>query len=149
MDKVGNKYLLNAAELGTLVNASITTATKVLHTPGYDPNDDALPYIVNRGHQLLYGTHIYSREQLDGCLVADKKSDRLIEDEGLYQAVKDAFGGCAVEVHAVYAPETNYYPGWLSAAVDLFRHGNTYRVFFSHDGNYQLRVEHLQEWRFG
>lgn len=152
MKKEGNKYILNTAELGALIGASIETATKVLHEPWYDPNDNGLPYFVNRGHNLLYGSDLYSQEELDGCLVTDENGT-LIEDEGLYKAVKDVFWGCAVEVHAIYAPENNCRPDWLSAAVDLFRLGNTYRVWFTYNGantgSYHIYIEHLEKWWMG
>ena len=150
MRKNGDKYILNTTELGALVNASITADTQALHTPGYDPNEDALPHIVNRGYKLLYGGRfLYTPEQLNGCLVADEKRGQLIENEGLYKAVADAFGACCIEVHAIYAPDNDYWPGWLTAAVDLFRPGKTFRVYFSHEGNNQVRVEDIMEWRFG
>lgn len=152
MRKEGSKYILNTAELAAFIQASISTATKVLHSLGYDPNDNGLPYFVNRGYKLIYGTDLYSQEELDGCLVADENG-RLIEDEGLYKAVQDALSTCAVEVHAIYAPENNYRPGWISAAVDLFRSGNTYRVWFTYGGantgSRHIYIEHLEKWWMG
>ena len=150
MRKEDHKYILNTAELTALVQSSISTATKVLHSPGYDPNDNRLPYFVNCGYKLLYdGTSLYSQEELDGCLIADENG-RLIEDEGLYKAVKDVFGACATEAHAIYTPESTYRSGWLSAAVDLFRPGNTYRVWFTcngaNTGSYHIYIEHLEKW---
>lgn len=58
------KYILNGAELGALIQASIETATKVLQDPMFDPNDNGLPYYVNKGHKLLYGVELYTDEQL-------------------------------------------------------------------------------------
>lgn len=60
------KFLLNPAELAALIGASMETATKVLHDPMFDPNDDGLPFFVNRGYKLLYGTELYTDEELDG-----------------------------------------------------------------------------------
>lgn len=147
MRKDGDKYILNTTELGALVNASITTATKTLHSLGYDPSEDALPYIVNSGYKLLYGGRfLYTPEQLNGCLVADEKRGKLIENEGLYKAVADAFGACCIEDHAIYRPDNDWNPGWLTAAVDLFRPGKNFRVYFSHEGSNQIRVEDIMEW---
>ena len=56
-------YLLNAVELSSLVGASIETATKVWDDPEFDPNESALPYIVNRGYKLLYGRTLYEKEE--------------------------------------------------------------------------------------
>lgn len=60
------KFLLDAAELAALIQASIERATKVVHDPDFDPNEDALPFYVNRGYKLLYGVELYTAEQLDG-----------------------------------------------------------------------------------
>lgn len=76
-------------------------------------------------------------------------SGRLIEDEGLYRAVKEACGTCALEVHALYAPEDTHMPGWYSTAVDLFRPGMTFRVYFSLDDDGRVLIEDLRRWYFG
>ena len=141
-------YLLDAAELSTLVNAGIETATKELHQSWYDPKENGLPAIVDRAHKMLHGTHIYTSEQLAGSLVLSEDG-KLVEDQELYRAVENAFNGCALNVHAIYAPENNFYPGWLCAAVDLFRSGRTYRVYFSNDGDGRIQIEDISRWRFG
>ena len=56
------KYVLSHIELGSLINASIEHATKVLHDPQFDPAEDALPYIVNAGYKFLYGCELYSKD---------------------------------------------------------------------------------------
>lgn len=144
-------YVLRCAELSALTEASISQATKQLHMPTYDQNNSPLPYFVDRAYQLLHGgARIYTDEQLAGALVINEQEGKLLDNGELYRAVADAIKGGVKEVHAVYAPENNTInPGWLSAAVDLFRHGQTYRVYFSHDGNNQIRIEHLERWYFG
>ena len=87
--------------------------------------------------------------ELMGTLAMGESNGKLVQDEGFYKAIMDAFRGCAVEVHAVYMPEKASLPGWFSAAVDLFRPGQTYRVYFSHEGNHRVRIEHLERWFFG
>lgn len=62
------RFLLNYAELKALVEASIETAQKVMKDPMYDPNDNGLPYFVNRGYQLLTAKDLFTPEQLDGTL---------------------------------------------------------------------------------
>lgn len=149
MERFGDKFILNITELGALTNASIEVATRVLKQPRFDPNEDALPFIVNRARKLIYGDALYSYEELQGSLSVGKHDGQLIEDEGLYKAVKNAFGICIQEVHAVYIPEDNHMPGWYSAAVDLFRPGMTFKVYFSLDENGKVCVEDLHRWRFG
>lgn len=141
-------YLLDTIELGALTSASIEEATRELHRDWYDPRENGLPAIVDEAYHLLHGSHIFAREHLAGSLVPSVSSG-LIEKPTLYQAVSDAFHGCAVEVHAIYRPDNNYYPGWLLAAVDLFRAGQTYKVYFSNEGDGQVRIEDICRWKFG
>lgn len=141
-------YLVDSIELGALVNASIENATKELHQAWYDPKENGLPAIVDEAYEMLHDTHIYTREQLSGSLVLSEEG-KLVEDQELYRALSDAFNGCAVSVHAIYMPEKNYYPGCFMAAVDLFRSGRTYRVYFANEGKGRIRIEDISRWRFG
>ena len=59
------KYLLSSIELSSLIHASMEQATKVLHSPGFDPNEDALPYIVNCGYKLLYHEALYDFKEIE------------------------------------------------------------------------------------
>lgn len=64
MKQDGDKFILTTIELAAFVSASIERATKILHAPDYDPNEDATPYIVNQGYKLLYGSPLYQPEEL-------------------------------------------------------------------------------------
>ena len=141
-------YVLDAIEFGALVDASIGQARKELHKKWYDPKENGLPAIVDEAYEMLYGVHLYTGEQLAGSLVVSEDG-KLVEDSELYQTVSHAFNGCAVEVHAIYQPDNNFMPGWFLAAVDLFKSGRTYRVYFSNVGNGKIQIEDISRWRFG
>lgn len=53
-------YLLNPAELAALVQASRDAALELLRDPTLDPNENALPFFVNRGYKLLYGVPLFN-----------------------------------------------------------------------------------------
>lgn len=97
---------------------------------------------------MLRSTYLYTGEQLSGSLVLAEEG-KLVEDQELYHALSEAFNGCAVNVHAIYMPEKNYYPRCFMAAVDLFRSGRTYRVYFANEGKGRIRIEDISHWRFG
>lgn len=73
------KYILNGAELGALIQASMETATKVLQDPTFDPNNNGLPYYVNKGHRLLYEADLYTEEQLTVGLATLEKAPPKLE----------------------------------------------------------------------
>ena len=55
-----------------------------------------------------------------------------------------------VDIHAVYDKGGNSdYPEWYCAAVDLFRPGMTYKIYFTLTDNGQISVVKLQRWWFG
>ena len=54
-----------------------------------------------------------------------------------------------VDIHAVYDKGSNSdHPDWYCAAVDLFRPGMTFRMYFTVDDG-QISVVDLQRWWFG
>lgn len=78
----------------------------------------------------------------------------LIEDSELYDNLNKFIGNLYIDIHAIYYPEsktpnrTNPFSDCYLAAVDLFREGNTFRLYFkiNDDG---IRVEWLEKWWFG
>lgn len=59
-------------------------------------------------------------------------------------------GGIFVDIHAVYDKGCDTgYPECYCAAVDLFRPGMTFRVYFTLDEAGQISVVDLQRWWFG
>ena len=75
------------------------------------------------------------------------ESGELIEDETLYELFRHKTGSACVDLHAIYAPEENLTP-CFSAAVDLFEHGLTFRVYFNIQ-NDTIEIIDLKRWWFG
>ena len=71
-------FLLSRAELKSLIQASQDKAAVLLQDPLYDPNDNGLPYFVNRGHELLFGTAFFTEEQLDGKPVREELREECV-----------------------------------------------------------------------
>lgn len=74
---------------------------------------------------------------------------KLIEDQKLYDQMKDVFQDAYVELLAIYEPDGYGFTGaWYCAAVDLFMPGLTFRVWFEMvDG--AIRVRWADRWHFG
>ncbi len=53
-------------------------------------------------------------------------------------------------IQEIYEPDpAELLPDCYMAAVDLFRPGQTYKVFFKIDENGHVDVWHIERWRFG
>ena len=74
----------------------------------------------------------------------------LTERQELYQLIENTMKNPHVELHAIYEPEAgDPVPDCYLAAIDLFKTGQTYRLYFKIDENDQIEVVHLERWRFG
>ena len=62
------------------------------------------------------------------------------------KALAQALKGLYFEIHAIYEPNER---GWYCAAVDLFRPGMTFRIYFTLGEDNQIKVEHAERWYFG
>lgn len=77
----------------------------------------------------------------------------LNENEKLYQKLTDSLQNPYTELRAVYEPENtgiedNIFNNCYSAAVDLFRPGMTFRIWFTHE-NGKIEIIHAERWFFG
>lgn len=74
----------------------------------------------------------------------------LTERQELYQLIENTMNNLHVELHAIYEPEVGEpLPDCYMAAIDLFKPGQTYRLYFKIDENGQIDVVHLERWFFG
>lgn len=74
----------------------------------------------------------------------------LTEKKELYDKIREM--DVLVDIHAIYDPdeeETGIYKGCYLAAVDLFKPGMTFRVYFTLDENGEIDIFDVSRWRFG
>lgn len=69
----------------------------------------------------------------------------LNENTALYSALENSIRNIHFEIHAIYEPEEN---GWYCAAVDLFKPGLTFKLYFTLE-NGEISVRDLARWWFG
>lgn len=74
----------------------------------------------------------------------------LTQNHNLYTKLENTIKQLYFEIHAIYEPEGDEgFDAYYCAAVDLFREGDTYRVYFKLDENGNIEVKHLERWFFG
>lgn len=71
----------------------------------------------------------------------------LVKSQELYTAMEKSLQNVHFEIHAIYEPDGD--SGWHCAAVDLFRPGMTFRLYFTLRENHEIYVEHMERWYFG
>ena len=74
----------------------------------------------------------------------------MIQDEKMYEQLRSQLKNIYFDVHAIYEPDgsDSIWGRRYCAAVDLFRQGLTFRLYFSiQDG--EIYVEHVERWYFG
>ena len=66
--------------------------------------------------------------------------------ESLKQSLKELY----FEIHGIYEPGSEHiFNDCYCAAVDLFRPGMTFRIYFTLGKDNQIKVEHAERWYFG
>ena len=66
--------------------------------------------------------------------------------KALEQALKDLY----FEIYGIYEPDDSHiFSDCHCAAVDLFRPGMTFRIYFTLEKDNQIKVKHAERWYFG
>ena len=74
----------------------------------------------------------------------------LTNDKALYKKLESTVQNICFEIHAIYEPDGGEgFGDCYCAAVDLFKQGMTYRVYFKSGENGNIEVEHIERWFFG
>lgn len=74
----------------------------------------------------------------------------MMVDQTIAESFSAFMDAIFVDIHAVYDKGSNSaHPEWYCAAVDLFRPGMTYKIYFTLTDGGQISVEDLQRWWFG
>ena len=74
----------------------------------------------------------------------------LTNNQELYKRLQTVNQALYAEIHAVSELGTNTaFPDWYCAAVDLFRPGMTFRLYFTIGEDGEIRVEDLARWWMG
>lgn len=74
----------------------------------------------------------------------------LINDNKLYEQLKNTIQNVYFDIHAIYEPEGGkVFEDCYCAAVDFYKPGSTYRVYFKLDDTGNIEIEHLGTWFFG
>ena len=74
----------------------------------------------------------------------------LTNNQELYKQLQSTVQNLYVEIQAIYEPGTNTAcPEWYCAAVDLFRSGMTFRLYFTVDEDRAIKVEEVSRWWMG
>lgn len=73
----------------------------------------------------------------------------LTQKENLYEELEVIMKHAYVDILAIYEPDgSEPYSDCYCAAVDLYKSGMTFRVYFKEKPE-GLRVEHAERWHFG
>ena len=84
-----------------------------------------------------------------GCSAEELKkhlNEVLTEDtsvSAVWNAVKQMMDGLYYKLHTIYEPDEH---GWNCAAVDLFRPGMTFRLYFETGENNMIDIKHMERW---
>lgn len=70
--------------------------------------------------------------------------------EDMYPKLQEYLSACPVEIHAIYDPDgVPPYGDFYCAAVDLFKSGETFKVYFTIDENGEFYIHQMTRWFFG
>lgn len=74
----------------------------------------------------------------------------LVKNKEIQESLQKAMQHIYFDVHAIYEPDgSEIYGDCYLAAVDLFKQGMTFRVYFKINESGAFQAEYVERWHFG